>query len=208
MKPEEEKNIEAQIGQVPEDSEAPKSSKTKTDPKKEALEWIKDIGCALLTAFIVLQLVMPTIVRQTSMQNTLQEGDYVFVSKKAYKWFGSPERGDIIVFQSTLPLSNGSGDKLLVKRIIAVGGDRIAVSEGKVYLNGAELSEDYLKDGTTSGNVAETVIPEGYLFCMGDNRLGSTDSRDERVGLVSEADVVGKVVLRLFPLNKFGSVYE
>ncbi len=206
MKPEEIEKNTAEPECTAEETSA--EEKEETNPKSELLEWVKDLGFAMLVALAVLQLIMPTVVKQTSMLNTLQEGDYVFVSKKAYKWFGAPQHGDIIVFQSSLPLVDGSGDKILVKRIVAVGGDRIAISGGKVYLNGSELIEDYLKDGITSGELAETVIPEGYLFCMGDNRLGSTDSRDSRVGLVSEKDVIGKVVFRLFPLKSIGSVYE
>lgn len=171
-------------------------------------EWIKDILVAVLIAFLVLQFIMPTVVNQHSMENTLMEHDYVFVSKKAYKWFGSPEYGDIIVFQSDLPLEGKSEGKLLVKRVIAMGGDIIKIYDGKVYLNGEELKEEYTKDGITNGTLEETLIPEGYLFCMGDNRLVSRDSRDSAVGLVSIDDVKGKVVFRLFPIKNIGSVYK
>ena len=170
-------------------------------------EWIKDVLFAILFAFLILQFIMPTVVKESSMENTLIENDYLIVSKKAYKIFGDCERGDVIVFQSRIPMGDGSDDKkLLVKRIIAIGGDTISISGGKVYVNGEEIKEDYLKDGTTNGEMAETAIPEGYLFCMGDNRLVSRDSRDASVGLISEDDVKGKVVLRLFPIKKFGKI--
>ena len=169
-------------------------------------EWIKDILWAVLIAFLVLQFIMPTVVKESSMENTLVENDYLIVSKKAYKLFGECERGDIIVFQSSIPLAGTNTNKLLVKRIIAVGGDTIKISNGSVYLNGEELVEDYIKDGTTNGNIAEITIPEGYLFCMGDNRLVSRDSRDETVGFVNVNDVKGKVVFRLYPFNKIGTI--
>ena len=175
--------------------------------KQELIEWIKDIAFAVLVAVIVLQFVMPTIVNQHSMENTLMEGDYIFVSKKAYKWFGEPKRGDIVVFQSDLPLENSKDDKLLVKRVIALAGDTIVVKNGNVYLNGEQLSEEYIKDGLTNGEI-DTTIPEGYLFCMGDNRLVSRDSRDPSIGLVSEESLRGKVVFRLFPLSKIGGLYK
>ncbi len=169
-------------------------------------EWIKDICFAVLIAFLVLQFIMPTVVRESSMENTLIENDYLIVSKKAYKIFGHCERGDVIVFQSRIPLAGTNENKLLVKRIIALGGDTISISGGKVFVNGIEIKEDYLKDGTTNGEMAQTTVPDGYLFCMGDNRLVSRDSRDGTVGFVSESDVKGKVVLRLFPIKKFGKI--
>ena len=168
-------------------------------------EWIRDLLLAVLFAFLILQFVMPTVVKESSMENTLIENDYLIVSRKAYKIFGDCERGDVIVFQSRIPMGDGSDEKkLLVKRIIAVGGDTISISGGKVYVNGEEIHEDYLKDGTTNGEMSETKIPDGYLFCMGDNRLVSRDSRDPSVGMVSEDDVRGKVIFRLFPLKKIG----
>lgn len=181
--------------------EVAKSKSVKQDIK----EWVVDILAACIVAFIILQFIMPTIVQQTSMQSTLEPKDYIFVSKQAYKIFGDPQRGDVIVFKSSLPTDDGEGTKLLVKRIIAIGGDTIRIADGEVYVNGNKLDEPYLKDGTTSGEL-ETDIPEGYLFCMGDNRLVSADSRDARIGLVSENQVSGKVVFRLFPFNKIGTI--
>ncbi len=169
-------------------------------------EWLRDILFAVLIAFLILQFIMPTVVKESSMENTLIENDYLIVSKKAYKLFGDCERGDIIVFQSKIPMAGSNEHKLLVKRIIAVGGDTISISGGNVYINGAAIKEDYLKDGTTNGELAETTVPDGYLFCMGDNRLVSRDSRDPSVGFVSESDVKGKVVFRLFPFKKIGKV--
>jgi len=168
-------------------------------------EWIKDILSAVICAAIVLVFIMPTIVNQTSMENTLIPKDYVLVSRQHYKLFGKDfENGDIIVFQSDIDYEGGK--KLLVKRIIAVGGDTISISDGKVFVNGEELIEDYIKDGYTNGTVEEIRVPEGYLYCMGDNRLVSLDSRDSSVGLVKEDTVKGKVFLRLFPLKSFGKV--
>ncbi len=175
--------------------------------KESIKEWTKDILFAVLVAFLVLQFIMPTVVKESSMENTLIENDYLIVSKKAYTIFGDCEKGDIIVFKSNIPLEAGSkATKLLVKRIIAVGGDTISISGGKVYVNGEELHEEYIKDGTTNGAIDETTVPEGYLFCMGDNRLVSRDSRDFSIGFINEADVKGKVVFRLFPFKKFGKI--
>ncbi len=90
------------------------------------IEWIKDIAIAVLAAILILQFIQPTIVQEHSMENTLHENDYVFVSKQSYKIFGSPQRGDIIVFNSALTTVSGS-KKMLVKRIIGLPGDTVEI---------------------------------------------------------------------------------
>ena len=173
---------------------------------ENAKEWIKDILIAVVVAFLVLQFIKPTIVQEHSMENTLQSGDYLFISKQSYTLFGSPQRGDIIVFHSALTTSDGS-EKLLVKRIIALGGDTIAITDGEVYVNGELQDSSYTKDGYTNTEMEETLVPEGYLFCMGDNRQNSRDSRDSMIGFVDEDDVLGKAVFRLFPFSRIGGLY-
>ena len=171
-------------------------------------EWIKDILLAIVVAMLFLQFIQPTIVKEHSMENTLVENDYLFVSKRAYTWLGgAPKYGDIIVFQSDLQLGTGK-NKQLIKRVIAVPGDYISISDGIVYLNGVALDEPYTKDGYTDSYMEEITIPEGYIFAMGDNRQQSADSRDSRIGLVPVERIKGKAVLRLFPFNKFGGVYK
>ncbi|HPX70395.1 MAG TPA: signal peptidase I [Bacillota bacterium] len=169
-------------------------------------EWVKDIGFAVVFAIILLQFVQPTIVREHSMENTLHENDYLFVSKQSYRLFGgSPACGDIIVFRSSLSSGSGKG-KLLIKRVIAVPGDTVSIHDGRVYRNGEELSEDYTKDGFTGGNMEEITVPEGSVFVMGDNRQNSADSRDSRIGPVDMDSIVGKAVFRLFPFSSIGGL--
>jgi len=173
---------------------------------ENAKEWIKDILCAVILAAVILVFIKPTIVREHSMENTLKDGDYLFVSRQSYRLFGGdPQKGDIIVFHSDIESSNGSG-KLLIKRVIGVPGDHVLISGGTVFLNGEALVENYTKDGYTASDMEEVTVPEGCLFCMGDNRQNSTDSRDPRVGFVSQDRIMGKAVLRLFPFNKFGKL--
>ncbi len=167
----------------------------------EVMSWIRDILIAVIIAVIIAQCIQPTIVREHSMQNTLQPNDYLILNKLAYRFGGEIEYGDIVVFHSNLQTEDGD-EKLLIKRVIAKGGDTVSIADGQVYRNGELLDEPYTKDGYTNGGMDETVVPEGQLFLMGDNRVVSVDSRSQKVGFISEDLVIGKAVLRLFPFNE------
>ncbi len=167
-----------------------------------AKAWAKDIGLAVAVAVIILQFIRPTIVKEFSMMDTLHENDYLIVSKQAYL-FGKINYGDIIVFNTNLETVDGQ-KKRLIKRVIGLPGDTIEIKDGNVYRNNELLKEDYIFEQYTSGLVKPTVIPEGSMFVMGDNRQNSADSRDERIGLVEEKLIYGEAVLRLYPFNKIG----
>ena len=182
------------------------STQLEKDTRSKTLEWIKDLGLAVIIAFVILQLVTPTLVREHSMENTLQQNDYLFVSRRHYSWFGNDlKRGDIITFSTELTTSMGF-KKTLIKRIIGIPGDKVAISDGIVYINGEAQVEPYTKDGYTSGTVSEVTVPEGYVFVLGDNRLNSTDSRSSALGFVDINTIRGKAVFRLFPLSKAGKL--
>ena len=175
---------------------------------ENAKEWIKDIVIAVVIAVVILQFIMPTIVREHSMENGFHEGDYLFVAKKAYSFGGEPKRGDVIVFQSDLDLNARGSKKLLIKRIIGLPGDTVAIVDGITYVNDTAIIDTFTKDGYTVGDMDAVTVPEGCLFCMGDNRQNSADSRDSRIGFVSMDRVKGKAVVRLFPFSRFGGLYK
>lgn len=168
-------------------------------------EWTKAMVTAIAVALIVIQFVMPTMVYGISMEPNFQGGDFILVNKQAYTNGSQPEKGDVIVFESRQKDENGK-EKKLIKRVIAVAGETVSVDEGKVYINGQELNDEYTKDGITNGEVAPVVVPEGSVFCLGDNRLHSTDSRFLEVGFVREETIQGKVFFRLYPFDKFGKI--
>ena len=169
--------------------------------KKEIFEWVKVFALAIVFAFIITQFIKPTLVRGDSMYSTLEEGDYLIINRMSYK-FKDPERGDIIVFKSDLQQDDGSS-KDLVKRVIGVSGDRVKIENSKVYVNGEELTEPYIHDEVTEGDI-DTVVPENSVFVLGDNRDISLDSRYSEVGFIDNSDILGKVFIRLYPFNKIG----
>lgn len=165
-----------------------------------------DVVIAAALAAVVLYFIRPTIVKQTSMEDTLHENDYMIMSRQAYRNH-DPERGDIIIFQSELVDEDSGKDKLLIKRVIGLPGDQLSIIDNQLYINGEAYVEDYLKDGITPAfdipAEGETyTVPENSYFCMGDNRVGSVDSRRLEVGCVDRDLIKGKVVIRLFPFNK------
>ncbi len=184
----------------------PKKPMTEEEKKENLKEWIKDLGTAVIIALIFLQFIQPTLVREHSMEYTLYQNDYLIVSRRHYTWLGNDmERGDIIIFDSDLTTSLGF-KKMLVKRIIGIPGDTVEIRGGSVYVNGMEADQSFTKDGYTSGTMSQVTVPEGCVFVLGDNRQNSTDSRSSAVGFVPISKIRGKVLVRLFPINRFGGV--
>ncbi len=165
--------------------------------KKELGEWIKTIVIALLIAFLVRSyLFQPYKVQMGSMQPTLRNNDLIMVNKMIYR-FRDPQRGDIVVFN---PPGNTSAIHY-IKRIVGVPGDKVEVSEGRVFINGIELIEDYLQRENTPGQVGPLLLNEDEYFVLGDHRGNSMDSRD--FGAISRDQIHGKTLFVLWPLKDF-----
>lgn len=171
--------------------------------KKEILEWLKTIIVSVVIAIVITTFIRPTLVKGESMMPTLQPNNYLIINKVTYM-FSGPVSGDIVVFATELHNLDGS-NKDLIKRVIGTEGDTVEIKEGKVYINGELISEEYILGNYTNGDVTLT-IPEGKIFVMGDNRGNSLDSRSSEVGLVDVSDIKGKVLIRLYPFNELGVV--
>jgi len=129
-----------------------------------------------------------------SMKPTLQDGEFVLVNRLAYL-VGTPQRGDIIVFH--FPLDPASQD--LIKRVIGLSGDVIAVKSGVLSVNGQPLQEPYIAAAPLYSG--EWVVPAGELFVLGDNRNDSSDSH--AWGMLPLKEVVGKAILIYWPFPEW-----
>lgn len=152
---------------------------------------------AAAVAVLVATLWLPVLqIYGSSMSPTMEDGDIIFTVKT-----GEMERGDIIAFYYN--------NKILVKRVIGTAGDWIDItSDGTVYVNGDALHEPYISEKADGDpDIALPYqVPDGKLFVMGDHRATSADSRHTAVGCVAREQLVGKIVLRVWPLDKVGVI--
>ena len=159
------------------------------------------VAFALVFGFVRPFVVEAFYIPSGSMIPTLEIGDRVLVNKFIYR-FEEPERGDVVVFESVEPNDDGSRDDL-IKRVVAVEGDEVAVREGTLFINGNPQDESYVNDEFPDTSFfGPTVIPEDHVFAMGDNRSNSRDSRF--FGPVPFENIEGEAFLVFWPLSRLG----
>jgi len=159
----------------------------------------------VIVAFaLVFGVVQPFIVQafripSESMVPTLEVKDRILANKFIYR-FTEPERGDIVVFDSV-----ESDDDTLIKRVVGLEGDEIRVQGGLLFVNGEPQQEPYLNEEETfRGYYGPSIVPEGHVFVMGDNRDNSADSRV--FGPLPSDNVKGEAFLRFWPISKISGL--
>ncbi len=219
-------NVSAEESIAKSDKENKKEKKEKS-VGREIWEWVYTIAIAIAIAMLIKGFVFDIVkVDGSSMFPTLVNNDRLIVTKLGYK----PKQGDIIILDSEYKNREEYFDKLAdsknkeelsavekffsqgkvkkkyyVKRIIAMPGQTVDLVDGKVYVDGEKLEEEYYSGTTSPINGSEIEYPftvdEGHVFVMGDNRNHSKDSRSSDLGQVPFEAILGKSQLRIWPLN-------
>lgn len=161
------------------------------------------VAIAAVMVMIYLFVMSPQEVSGHSMEPTFQNGDYILTNKLVYR-MEDPKRGDVVIFKSP-----GNKDVDYIKRVIGLPGETLMLKEQHFYINGELLEERYDYNKPVYGESflqenEEITIPEDHYFVVGDNRPGSSDSRE--FGPVSKYDFIGRAFLRYWPTTTAGLV--
>jgi signal peptidase I len=197
--------------------EEPIARGVKKGLNRTVIEWVVLVVAAILIALVIKQFLFQAFyIPSRSMVPTLEVGDRVLVNKLSYD-LHDVNRGDIVVFEAEPNREwQRAGIDDLVKRVIALPGETVTGCEsGQVCVDGRLLKESYLPKGTTTSfeeqppsNCAANspkggcTVPPGQFFVMGDNRGESSDARAH--GPIKGSSIVGRVFVRIWPLNRLG----
>jgi len=192
-----EKNFDENI------SENTQKSASSSSVKDEIFDWVQNLTFILSTIVIIFIFVLRIVgVDGDSMFPTLHDKDWLVISNLFYE----PEYGDIVVLSKDSFLDG----KMIVKRVIATENQEIDIDfdKGIVYIDGEPLDEPYIAELTKRqmDMIFPATVPEDCVFVMGDNRNHSSDSRDASLGMVHESCILGRLVIRLWPIADFGIV--
>lgn len=168
-------------------------------------ENVQVIAIALVISLLVRLLIAePRYIPSDSMVPTLEIGDRLIVEKVSY-YFRDPKRGEIVVFKPPEQLQRQGYElnQAFIKRVIGTEGDTVAVRDGRVYIDGEVLPEDYIAE-PPSYQFPPIPVPEDQAIVLGDNRNNSNDSHIW--GFLPEENVIGRAVFRFWPLSRFGPI--
>ena len=183
-------------------SDTPAEESTGQALIRNLLEWVLVLVFAIVIALVVRSYLFQSFyIESGSMERTLLIDDKVVVNRLSYQW-GEPQRGQIVVFRRDGAVIPGQTQDL-IKRVIAIGGDEVEGSGGRLTLNGVVLDEPYLEAGVTTSNFGPVTVPEGHIWVMGDNRNNSSDSRF--FGPIDIDRVVGRAFVRYWPASRIGA---
>lgn len=200
-----------EYNQFPPEGEENEEQEKPRRPGAEIYEWLQlFLGCVVAAVVLFNCVARLTRVDGDSMNYTLRHGEIILLWSLGY----TPEQGDIVVLNKTsVLLSDWDEPRAIIKRVIAVGGQTVDIdyADGIVYVDGQPLDEPYLPEEmympfAPTMQQTHWEIPEGSVFVMGDNRNNSTDSRDLQLGPIDNDYIMGKAVLALWPIERFGIV--
>ncbi|MEL6135976.1 MAG: signal peptidase I [Cyanobacteria bacterium J06628_6] len=168
------------------------------------IEGLQTIGLSVVLALGIRQFVAEArYIPSGSMEPTLQINDRLVVEKVGYH-FTEPDRGDIVVFWPPDALfSEGQKRDAYIKRVVGLPGETVEIADGVVTIDGEPLDEDYIKSPPTYQWGPEQVAEDSYLV-LGDNRNQSYDSHEW--GFLPEENIIGRAVIRFWPLNRLGGL--
>lgn len=177
-------------------------------------EMLEVVALALVMFIAVRAVAQNFIVDGTSMAPTFENGELLIVNRLAYKsfdlswipgvdnseWrpFGSPQTGDVVVFPFPQDPTRD-----FIKRVIGMPGQTVEIRDGLLYLDGVALDEDYIAEPLRD-DIAPTVVPEGKVFVLGDNRNRSYDSQEW--GMLDQSSIIGRADVRYWPFGRIGFV--
>jgi signal peptidase I len=202
---------------------------TPDKPKKnKKTSFLIELPILVLIALVVAVLIKTFLVQafwipSGSMIHTLEINDRVLVNKLSYL-FGDPERGDVVVFDPPFGVEEEAEPLLkaivrniaeslglqtpavedLIKRVIAVGGEEIEITDNQVLIDGVPVDEPYLDESVFMPDFGPVQVPQGAVFVMGDNRPRSQDSR--RFGSIETDSIVGRAFVRVWPFDRWGGL--
>ncbi|MEC4816739.1 MAG: signal peptidase I, partial [Scytonema sp. PMC 1069.18] len=166
---------------------------------------IKTISLSLILALGIRTFVAEArYVPSGSMEPTIQPGDRLIVDKISYD-FTSPQRGDIVVFNPTKTLQEDNFHDAFIKRVIGLPGDKVEVTNGKVYINGLPIKENYIEAKPDYKWGPKTIPANSYLV-LGDNRNDSFDSH--YWGFVPRNKIIGRAIFFFWPLNRVREIHR
>lgn len=176
----------------------------------EIFDWVDSVVFSVILMILVFTLVFRIVgIKGESMENTVLDGEKVIISDVFY----TPKQGDIVVISRDYFNSLGQpveGSEPIIKRVIATEGQTVNIDfeSGIVYVDDQPLDEPYTKTPTNRQDDVQfpLTVEDDCVFVLGDNRAISKDSRDSSIGLVNERYILGKVILRVYPFDRFGSL--
>lgn len=174
------------------------------------LEFIQSIVLAL-SVFVLFYLFVaqPNEVKGSSMFPNFVDKEYLLTEKISYR-FGSPQRGDVVIFKAPAGEPCAIDGCEYIKRVIGIPGDRVMVKEGDIYLNGEKLDQSFLPEmvysspGEFCQEGVEVTVPDNKYLCFGDNRPNSRDGRE--FGPIDKDLLIGKAFFRYWPVKKIGLI--